>query len=122
MHKYIVIKADVNDGDYITEKTRITDENLVNIMPVIEAIKNFKPYIGYSEKFCDKWTHSHNFPYGDSVREDLGQKSALDYYIEQGIPEEQVALFIEFIPTGEYGIHTIQSIEILEVINEIKLL
>jgi len=50
MKKYIVIKADTNDGDYVSEKSEITDYQIEQIKPLIEAIKNFQPYVGYTKR------------------------------------------------------------------------
>jgi hypothetical protein len=98
MVKYIIIEADTNDGDYITERSVITDEQIKLILPIIEEIeKNNGQYgkgeVGYDFDAEENYGHLENFE-----------------------------LFDEFAPYGEYGIHTIESIEILEVINETKLL
>ena len=117
MKKYIEIKADTNDGDYITKRSEITDAEIELLKPLIEKIKNFKPYIGTKP---DRWKylHNHNFCSGDRLREDLGEKSPEELYGE----DEALKLFNELIPCGEYGIHTIESIKILEIFNEINLL
>lgn len=122
MKKYIVIKADTNDGDYVSEKSEITDYQIEQIKPLIEAIKNFQPYVGYTKRNNDPWTHSHNFPIGELVRDDLGEKDAWEYYGSQGFSEELLEIFYEFLPSSEFGIHTIESIGILIVQDEIKLL
>lgn len=105
----IKIKADTNDGDYITQEVDITEAQLKLIEPVIKAIKKFKPYKG-------EWmpgqfiTHTHNFPTKDCLREDMGEKS-----IEELYPNlKGLELFEDISPYSEYGIHTIESIEIVE--------
>ncbi len=111
MKKYIVIEADTNDGDYITNKSEITDSELEVINPVIQAIKNFKPYQG-------EWmpgqftTHDHNFPLGDCLREDMGEKPIEEIY--SNVDSNSLEVFKEMVPYGEYGIHTIKSIEIVD--------
>lgn len=123
MKKYIIVKADTNDADYVMEKSEITDEQIEQLKPLIEAIKNFQPYQGFTKRNNDPWTHRHNFPYGEFVREDLGQKDAFTYYLEQGISEDVLDMFCSvFVPSSENGIHTIVSIEINVVQEEIKLL
>ena len=97
MKRLLVIVAD-NDGDYVTEMNEITPEQLEELLPVFEAIKNFKPYKATSEG-GSPWTHSHNWPKGSGEyvpRKDLGEKS----------------------PYGEYGIHTIKTIKVLNVESE----
>ena len=117
MKKYIIIEADTNDGDYTTNKSEITDEQIELIKPMVEAIKNFKPYkVKVPGKM--EWTHDYNFPTGECVREDLGQLSAEDFYKDI----DNFDVFDEFVPYGENGIHTIESIDILIVAEEIKLL
>jgi hypothetical protein len=39
-----VITADTNDGDYVADKYPITDAQIEEIRPVIEAIMQFEPY------------------------------------------------------------------------------
>lgn len=120
--KYIIIKADTNNADYVQSKNLITNEELELIKPLITEIKNFKSYQG-KEYFPGKfWNHNNNYPTNNCIREDLGQLSAQEYYKSKGISDEIFEIFDELRPYGEYGIHTIESIEILEVINEEKLL
>jgi hypothetical protein len=112
--KKIVIVADTNDGDYVSKISNIDDETLELIKPLIEKIKKLEPYIGEKP---DYWQckHSNNFPTGDCCREDLGEKTIYELYGDTDI----VHIFEdEFVPHGEYGIHTIKSVTILEVINE----
>jgi hypothetical protein len=121
MKKYLVITADTNDGDYVTEKHLVTDETLESLKPAIEAVKNFKPYT--VRKFEIDWTHNHNFPTGECCREDLGEKSPKEYYVGGGfLTEDQFLDFEELVPYAEYGIHTIKTVEILNVSEETKLL
>ena len=115
MKYYINIKADTNDADYISELNEISKEDLDAIRPLIKAIAEFKPYESDS-KSGRPWTHRHNFPAGDCLREDLGEKSPEELYVHSGLAtQEQLDLFYEFVPSDEYGIHTIESIEVLEV-------
>lgn len=123
MKKYLVITADTNDADFVTEKHLITDEVLEKLKPTIDAVKNFKPYKVKSLKNGIEWTHNHNFPTGECCREDLGEKTPIEYYVGGGLlTEDQFHYFEELVPYSEYGIHTIVSIEVLEVTDETKLL
>ena len=113
MKIYIYIQADTNDADFISEKSVITEEEIALIMPVIVAIKNFKPYDN----------QENNFPQGECCREDLGELSAEDYYVGKGIVTlKQFQKFENFCPSDEYGIHTIESVEIIYVKKENKLI
>jgi hypothetical protein len=112
MNKYIYIVADTNDGDYVSEMSLITDEMLEKIKPVINAIKAFEPYEAYSTGvWRSKWTHTTNYPCGEANRADLGEKSAEELYGHiDGFKE-----FDQFVPNGEYGIHSIESIKVFNV-------
>lgn len=112
--KYIIVTADTNDADYINNKSPITDEQIAQLMPLIEAIKNFKPYKG-------KYMCNHNWTVGDCFRGDLGEKTPEELY-EGVVSEEVFEMFNELLPWGEYGIHTIKMIEVIEVVSEIRLL
>jgi len=117
MKKYLIITADTNDADYITNKVEVTEELLTLVMPVIEAIKDFKQYEIPSD-FGFNWKHNHNFPEGDCLREDLGEKSTKEMYGHlEGFEE-----FRDMVPMSEYGIHTITSIELFDVAEGKRLL
>ena len=116
MKKYIIIKADTNDADFVTEKNEITDKQIELIKPVIEAIKERN---GIIEK--GNWDDNYNWPTFDSNR--LQGKRPSDLYLKSGkVTIEQFDTFSEFVPSLEGGIHTIEKIEILVVSEEIKLL
>ena len=94
MEKWIEIVGDTNDGDYITNRETITDEQLKEIQPVIDAIKK-----------ASEGRYGHNYDtseYGERNAEGLfGKVPGFD-------------LFDELVPYGEHGIHTIDSIIVLE--------
>ncbi|KKL70172.1 hypothetical protein LCGC14_2107600 [marine sediment metagenome] len=120
----ITIVGDTNDADYITQVESISEEDLEIIKPLIKAIKNFKPYkIGYKCSWDSNktgyWTHDHNYPYGECLRDDLGEKTPRELY---DFDEKVFELFEEYAPYGEYGIHTIESITICPLQKKIKLL
>jgi len=103
----ITVTVDTNDADYATKVTSITQEDIDKLIPLFKAIKNFKPY---TVKINDiNWDHSHNYPYGDSLREDLGEKSPAELY---DFDAEIFEIFEEeYIPCcDEYGFHTIISV------------
>lgn len=104
----IKITADTNDADYVTEISEITEEDLDKIKPLIAAIKRFKPYTTKSNGLS--WSHHHNYPFGEGLREDLGEKPPQEVY--KGFDEEVFQIFEDLIPCSEHGIHTIVSIDI----------
>lgn len=111
--KQIKIIVDTNDADYATEMSVISDKDIKTIMPVIDAINSFKPY-----KVDGKYsgTHYNNFPYGEAVRADLGEKSPEQLYVmTKKCTKKAFEVFESFLPSTEYGFHTIESIEILNI-------
>ena len=116
MKKIIVISADTNDADYIKSVNDITDEKLESIKPVIEAIKNFKPYKVIKRGIT--WTHNSNYPCGEVYSKASGELSKDELYGHiEGFND-----FDNLVPYSEYGIHTIEFIKVLIVQEEIQLL
>lgn len=118
MKKYIIITGDTNDGDYISEKTQISDENLEIIKPVIKAIKDYNEdkTITYQ-----KWNWWDIKDYNN--RRDNSKPTPKELYLNTGkCSQEAFDIFNDYIPHDEYGIHSIDSIELLTVIEEQKLL
>lgn len=99
MQKYIIIRADTNDGDYVTNKSKIDDDKLELLKPILEVIK------------------SKNGRYETGEMGDVR-----DTYSNEELSDEQIDLFENYRPNGEYGIHTIESVEVLTVIEEVRLL
>lgn len=112
--KNIYIKADYNDANYTSKLSEITDEEINLIKPVIEAIKNFKPYQGLS-RGGNTWTHTKNYPTQECHREGLGEKSAEELYGHL----KNFDLFEEFVPSSEHGIHSIEEIKIVLTLEEL---
>ncbi len=107
----IMIRVDTNDADYDVNTTEITEEELDSIRPIIEAVKNFKPYKGKNGKY--EHTHHHNWPSGELCREDLGEKKPEDIYTDLDFETDAMYLFEDLLPGGgEYGFHSIDKIEI----------
>ena len=101
---YIEIKADTNDGDYVLERTLIKESDLVKIGKIAKAIKNCKI--------------SHNWAVGEYMDDDESPE-----IVYAGIlTEDEIEWFDNFVPHGEYGIHSIEHIKILEVLTETNLL
>jgi hypothetical protein len=101
----ITIRVDTNDADYREETSSISQVHLELLKPLFIAIKNFKPY--KSKLYSGK--HEHNFPCGECLRDDLGEKSPEDIY---GFRDEEMELLEYYLPSCEYGFHTIESVEI----------
>ena len=96
------IRADTNDADYVTETTDVSQNQIDAMIPIIEMIKGRKHY---------NWSD--------------GEYSRLEEHPKKIYPElteEAYEWFCEFLPHGEHGIHTIESIEYYPLPNKVKLL
>ena len=111
--KTVLVIVDVNDGDYIKDVVNIPKETFEKFLPLIEKIKNFKPY-----KVVDRhgitWAHCNNFPCDAACREDLGEKTPMELY---DITEEELYEFRDTFElfAGEDGFHTITRIVEIEI-------
>lgn len=120
MEYEITIRVDTNDADFDTSINKISEEELNKFRPLIAAIKKFKPYKTKKNDWEDK--HHHNWPKGECLREDLGEKSPYELYPE--FSEELIEEFEdEWLPSGsDWGFHTIDSIEVCPYIKKETLL
>ena len=72
--KHFYVEVNTNDADYIGKIVEVDDKVSEKFKPLIEKIKNFQPYN------TGMWRHNHNFPYGECIREDLGEKHPCELY------------------------------------------
>lgn len=93
---YVYVVADTNDADYVSLLTPIeSDKDRDRISFIAKAIKE-----------CGE---RHNWPtgeYEDSTPEKL--------YAGQ-LSEDDIEFMSNYVPYGEYGVHTIVSIKVLHV-------
>lgn len=116
MRKFYV-QIDTNDADYVGQLVEIEDEKVEKWMPLIEKIKNFKPYVG-TAKSGSTWNHTSNFPVGDCCRYDLGEMDPCELY---NITEEELYEFRDAFElfAGEDGFHTITEISEITVVKRL---
>lgn len=97
--KILRIVADYNDGDYVTQETNwynLTKETRDTIRKVsIEIAKRPK---------------NHNWENGEYG---VFNETLFDQY--PNLAKSEIIEFDNFLPSWEYGIHTIEEIKILEV-------
>lgn len=106
--KTLLVTVDVNDGDYIKEVVNIPKETFEKFLPLIEKIKNFKPY-KVTDRYGITWTHGNNFPCDAACREDFGEKTPMELY---DITEAEFEEFRDAFNLwgDDSGLHTIVSI------------
>lgn len=92
---FVVIKADCNDADYISE---ISDVNS-------DDIKFIKYVWGIISKRNGRWE---NGEYGDIPPRKMYKNE---------LTEKEIERFSSFLPYGEYGIHTVESIKIYRFVS-----
>lgn len=97
MELEIAIRVDTNDGDYAETTNIITPEQLEEIKPLIEAIKERSAKYG------------HAYPTQECASK--GEPQSLYPHITEEIFE----LFEEFCPSTEYGFYSIERIEVYPI-------
>lgn len=108
MNYELVIKADTNDGDYVTSTTTVTEKEIEQLKSILDVIKAKFPQ--------GKWRH--NWAVGDVARPGEGPE---DVYKGLLTPE-QIEWFDDLCPHGEYGIHTIESVIYYPLPDKVSLL
>lgn len=94
----LVVKADTNDADYVTELTEGAF-NLTLVKKVAKAIKECKTNMNWGTgEMCDGEDHPSVLYKGK-------------------LTEEEIEEFRDLCPSGEYGIHSIESITLYEIIS-----
>ena len=119
----IKIVADTNDADFV-ERTTSADKKTIEFWrKLAKKIKALQPYASTINKtYGDNkpWMHSNNWPAGECQRDDLGEMHYTELY---HISEEEDEEYIwPYVPRAEYGIHTIETIEVMPNIEKEKLL
>ncbi len=98
----LTIVVDTNDGNYATEISDITKEELEPLVPVFKAIYN---------------NASHSWPYGEQA---IGEQGPKELYSE--LTDDQIELFESYCPNPEYGFHTVKEITVTEIMSVFKYL
>lgn len=99
----LFIQADTNDADYVTSSHSVSEEEIEAMKPIIEMVKNCKKHYNW---VTGEYSQLEDHP--------------LKIYPE--LTEDAYEWFRDFLPFGEYGIHTIESIEYYPIPNKTKLL
>ena len=93
LEKFVFVKGDMNDADYISEETKLNEADLDLIRKVSKALAE-NEYLWPTSEWDD-----------ESVSE-----------VYDGVlTNQEISTFSKYVPYGEGGIRSIESIEIREV-------
>lgn len=97
--QYLLVEADYNDGDIDTKITPIIDTEWYPIIRKVCSVINNNRNWGKNEMIE---------PYNDPKR----------WVISGHLTQKEVDLFNDMCPSGDqgYGIHTIESVKIIDII------
>jgi len=88
----LTIQVDTNDGDYISNSTDITENDLTFIKSIVS-------------KLHKDTNGNYRWEYGEYCRVENTPDNLYD------ISDEDIEQFQEFCPYGEHGFHTLVSIQ-----------
>lgn len=108
MRQLLIITGDTNDDDLVTKQCYIKDEKeLEMVKRVLAVIKTKTLSMAGGSR--------HNWPSSDYCSE-----SVQDLY-KGLLSEDDIEWFNEYVPYGEFGIHTIRRAVLYEIQEEEKL-
>lgn len=97
----VIIEADYNDGDYITRTHEI--ENIETVEEIARIYNLIKP------NHC-QWG-----------RGDAGYDCRPEDLYDGILTLDEIDFFNSYLPHGEYGIHTVDSVEAYEIRRRIQI-
>lgn len=99
---YIIITADMNDGDLVTKISEITQVQIAKIRPVIKVLNENRGRWGTLEMIVD-------------------DNDPVDIYGDK-LTISQINLFNKFVPIGDPnypGVHSIESVKIVNTVEDL---
>lgn len=93
----LITTGDCNDGDYITKVTEVNPDIVARIQRIYGSLK-------------DNVDSSYGIPWTSGARREWDGDTYEKY--EGFLSEEDKDFFNQYLPHGEYGIHTIKSIQV----------
>ena len=103
MRTMMIVTADTNDEDFVYEITdNVSKEDIHKIKNILHILMN-------SDSPKKSW--GHNWMMGELVEQGMSPQKMY----EGELTKEEIDWFEEFLPYGEYGIHSIESVRFLEV-------
>lgn len=106
----LIVSADTNDADYVTQETKVTVKDLEFVKKVVKVIKKK----GY------KYQSAYHWGFGEACDAENDPKKL---YIPE-LTEHEIEVFEDkYVPPGhDYGVHSLHSITLLEVASSKALL
>lgn len=106
MKEYLVIvKGDTNDADFIYKSTELSEEEYSKIKDTLFKV---------SKLVNEVKGHNWGNEYSDDSPESL--------YVETGLcTEEELEVFQDLCPYGEYGVHTIYDVVVYSISERLEL-
>ena len=92
----IIIKVDINDGDYATSIHEISKKDLELVRPLIKAIKESPNRHNYEKRECNKSGIREIYKFADEVHD----------------------IFDDLLPYCDQGFHTIVSVIVSEIVSQ----
>lgn len=114
MQKYILVKADEGISDFVYEFNPITDEEIEQIRPVIMSLFERREIL-----YEDLEANWKNWRYNWVTNWELGSPITPEsWVVGEILTKEEVETFNKFVPYGKKGIHTIESVKIVTIDEE----
>lgn len=116
MQKYIVIKADEGNSDFVTEVNPITDDEIESIRPIIMALFERREVL-YEDMAKNWYKWRYNWVTNQSLAnlstDHITYMKPLDYIDQNIFSEYELNIFAPLVPYGKSGVHTIISVDIV---------
>lgn len=106
--RFLLVKADENDADYVTEKRSISDDSLEKVREIINALKE-----GSKKVDRDGRTRIERIAWGTGDCRADDNDPYLLYALKGLLTIDEIEWFDQWLPHREHGIHTIESIEVI---------
>lgn len=101
----LIIEADTDDGDYITQTVYLSAHKVRFLEPILKKVS-----AALATRYNDyNWSNGGH-------REIANPKEIYKDLLK----EEEIAEFENYVPYGQYGIHTITSIKLIKIFFELE--
>jgi hypothetical protein len=99
---FLLVKADENDADYVTQETVIPDNKEgLETLALVQKVSDLIRERSVNQPHLYNWGHFR----GGETRES----------VYPTLTEEELDIFSDLVPHGQEGVHTIEKIELRHV-------